>query len=54
MESTHACKEELWLQRFCLEIGFKQQVMRIDCDSQSAIFLENNDAYHSKIKHIDV
>ena len=28
--------------------------MRIDCDSQSAIFLVKNPAYHSKTKHIDV
>ena len=26
----------------------------IDCDSQSAIFLAKNPAYHSKTKHIDV
>ena len=28
--------------------------MRIDCDSQSAIFLATNPTYHSKTKHIDV
>ena len=28
--------------------------MRIDCDSQSAIFLAKNPAYHSSMKHIDV
>ena len=28
--------------------------MRIDCDSQSAIFLVENLAYHSKMKHVDV
>ena len=28
--------------------------MRLDCDSQSAIFLAKNTAYHSKTKHIDV
>ena len=28
--------------------------MRIDCDSQSAIFLAKNPAYHSRTKHIDV
>ena len=28
--------------------------MRIDCDSQSSIFLAKNLAYHSKTKHIDV
>ena len=28
--------------------------MKLDCDSESAIFLEKNPAYHSKTKHIDV
>ena len=28
--------------------------MRIDCDSESAIFLAKNLAYHSRTKHIDV
>ena len=54
MEATHASKEVVWLQRLCLEIGFKQQVVTIDCDNQSAIFLANNPAYHSKTQHIDV
>jgi len=35
-------------------MGLVQGVIRIDCDSQSAIFLEKNLAYHSKTKHIDV
>ena len=26
----------------------------MDCDSESAIFLEKNPSYHSKTKHIDV
>ena len=30
------------------------QVVRIDFDSQSAIFLAKNTTYHSKTKHIDV
>jgi hypothetical protein len=29
-------------------------IIRLDCDSQSAIFLAKNLAYHSKMKHIDV
>ena len=33
MEATHASKEVLWLQRLCLEIGFKQQAVRIYCGS---------------------
>jgi hypothetical protein len=31
-----------------------QQPVRIDCDSQSAIFLAKNLTYHSKTKHIDI
>ena len=34
-------------------IGLVQQVVRIECDNQSAIFLVKNSAYHSKTKHID-
>ena len=54
MAATHASKEAVWLQRFCLGIGLVQQVVRLDCDSQSAIFLENNPTYHLKTKNIDV
>ena len=35
-------------------MGLVQQAIRIDCDSQSEIFLAKNHAYHSKTKHIDV
>ena len=52
--TTHASKEANWLQQLCIEIGFEQQAIRLECDSQSAIFLAKNLAYHSKIKHIDV
>ena len=54
MAATHASKEEIWLQRLCSSMGLVQQAIRIDCDSQSAIFLSKNPAYHSKTKHIDV
>jgi hypothetical protein len=54
MEVTHARKEAVWLQRLCLGIGLVQQAMRLDCDSQSAIFLEKNPTYHSNTKHIHV
>jgi hypothetical protein len=53
METTHASKEVVWLQRLCLGIGLVQKAVRLDCDSQSAIFLAKNPAYHSKTKHID-
>jgi hypothetical protein len=54
MATTHASKEVVWLQRLCSGIGLVQKSVRIECDSQSAIFLAKNHAYHSKTKHIDV
>jgi hypothetical protein len=53
MAATHASKEAVWLQRLCSSIGLVQQAVRLDCDSQSAIFLEKNPSYHSNTKHID-
>jgi len=54
MATTYARKEAVWLRRLCSHMGLVQQDIRIDCDSQSAIFLAKNPAYHSKTKHIDV
>ena len=54
MAATQASKEAVWLQRLCSSMGLVQGAIRIDCDSQSAIFLAKNPAYHSKTKHIDV
>ena len=54
MAATHASKEAVWLQRLCSSIGFVQKDLRLDCDSQSAIFLAKNPTYHAKTKHIDV
>jgi hypothetical protein len=54
MAATHESKEVVWFQRLCSSIGLVQQAMRLDCDSQSEIFLEKNPSYHSKTKHIDV
>ena len=54
MEATHSRKEVVSLQRLCSGIGFVHKAVRLYCDSQSAIFLENNPEYHAKTKHIDV
>jgi phosphoribosyl-AMP cyclohydrolase len=54
MTTTHASKEEVWLKILCSGTSLVQQVVRIECDSQSEIFLAKNSAYHSKTKHIDV
>ena len=44
--ATHASKEAVWLQRLCSTMGLLQQAIRIDYDSQSAILLAKNPAYH--------
>jgi hypothetical protein len=54
MGATHGSKEAVWLQRLCSRIRFEKRVMKVSCDSQTAIFLEKNHAYHSNTKHIDV
>jgi phosphoribosyl-AMP cyclohydrolase len=54
MSAIHASKEAVWLQILCSGIGLVQQAVRIDCDSQSAIFLAKNLANHSKTNHIDI
>jgi hypothetical protein len=54
MAATHGIKEAVWLQRLCSGIRFDQRAMKISCDTQSTIFVENNHSYHLKTKHTDV
>jgi hypothetical protein len=54
MVATHVSKEVVWLKRLGLGIGFVQQVVRLDSNTQSTIFLAKNFAYHSKKKCIGV
>lgn len=51
MEATHASKEAV--QRLYSSMGLVYGAIRIDCDSQSEIFLAKSLSYHSKPKHID-
>jgi hypothetical protein len=46
MESTHASKGAVWLQRLYLGIGLVQQDVRTNCDNHSAIFTVKNLTYH--------
>jgi len=50
--ATEASKEMIWLQRFLDELGKKQELGKLYNDSQSAIHLAKNSAFHSKTKHI--
>jgi hypothetical protein len=54
MVAIHGSKDVVWLQRLCLGISFEQRAMKVSCNSQSTMFLENKLSYHSKTKHIDV
>ena len=42
----------IWLHGFLDELGKKQEMSILYSDSQSAIFLAKNSAFHSKLKHI--
>jgi hypothetical protein len=54
METTHARNEAVFFHILCSGIGFEQHTMRINCNSQSAIFLEKKPTYHFRTNHIDV
>ena len=49
---TEASKEMIWLQGLLTELGFKQEKNVLHSDSQSAIHLAKNSAFHSRTKHI--
>mgnify|MGYP002869993966 CR=1 FL=1 len=52
--TTEACKELLWMKKFLMELGFKQQRYVLFCDNQSTIHLTKNSTFHSRSKHIDM
>ena len=52
--ATEASKEIIWLQRFMGELGKKHDMGTLYSDSQSAIHLAKNLAFHSKTKHIQL
>ena len=54
MAATQACKEAIWIQRLLEELGHKQQKIYVYCDSQSALHIVRNPAFHSRTKHIGV
>jgi len=36
------------------DLGIDQDLLKINCDSMSAIYLVKNQVYHARTKHIDV
>ncbi len=51
---TEASKELIWLQGLLTELGFEQEMNVLHSDSQSAIHLAKNSAFHSRTKHINL
>jgi len=54
MTMTEAIKEAIWLQGLLDDLGIDQDLLKINCDSMSTIYLTKNQVYHAKTKHIDV
>ncbi|KAH9659090.1 Integrase catalytic domain-containing protein [Citrus sinensis] len=54
MAATQAFKEAIWIQRLLKELGHKQQKIPVFYDSQSALHIARNPAFHSRTKHIGV
>jgi len=54
MAMTEAIKEAIWLQGLLDDLGIDQDLLKIICDSMSAIYLAKNQIYHARTKHINV
>ena len=54
MAAAEAVKEAIWLRSLVDNLGLKQDITVVYCDSQSAIHLSKNQMYHERTKHIDV
>jgi len=51
---TEAMKEAIWHQELLDDLGIDQDLLKINCDSMSAIYLAKNQVYHARTKHIKV
>ena len=49
-----AMKELIWLQGLLDNLGIDQDLLNINCDSMSFIYLAKNQVNHAGTKHIDV
>ena len=54
MAITETCKESILLRGLLREICDDLQTTIVFCDSQSSIFLTEDQLFHEKTKHIDV
>ena len=51
---TEAMKKVIWLQKLFDDLGINYDLLKINCDSMSAIYLAKNQVYYVRTKHIDV
>lgn len=49
--ATKAIKEILWLKGLIGELRILQKIVKVQCDSSSAIYLSKNSVHHKKTKH---
>jgi hypothetical protein len=49
-----AAKEASWLDLLFGELGYPQEVFRIESDNQSSLALMSNPVYHDRTKHVDI
>ena len=47
MTMTEAMMEAIWVQGFLDELGIDHDLLKINCDSMSAIYLAKNQVYHA-------
>ena len=52
---TDTAREMVWLQSFVQDLGITTPMpMPMHCDSQAAIFIAGNLAFHERTKHIEI
>jgi hypothetical protein len=54
VSATEGVKEAIWMRGLISKLGVPQDVIKVYCDSHSAICLTKNDMYQFKTKHIDI
>ena len=54
MAMTEAMKEAIWIQDLLDDLGIDQNLLKINCDRISAIYLAKNQVYHARMKHINI
>ncbi|PNX90667.1 gag-pol polyprotein, partial [Trifolium pratense] len=49
-----SCSQLLWMKQMLKEYNVEQDVLTLDCDNLSAIYISKNPIQHSRTKHIDI